>query len=121
MKEIVAIIRPNKMHKTIEVLGHLGFPAMTAWRIMGRGKQKAMAGEVSFDLAPEVLQQEGGMKYVPKRLISLLVDDEEVSLVVELIMRVNRSGQVGDGRIFVCPIEEAIRVRTRERGTAAIN
>ncbi|GAW93879.1 P-II family nitrogen regulator [Calderihabitans maritimus] len=121
MKEIVAIIRPNKMTRTKEVLSALGFPAFTASKVLGRGKQKGLAGEVSFEMRPELLSQKGGMKYVPKRLISLVVNDEDVSLVVEVIMRVNRTGEIGDGRIFVCPVEDAIRIRTRERGKAAIN
>lgn len=121
MKEIVAIIRPNKMTQTKEVLSALGFPAMTAHRVMGRGRQKAIIGEISFDIQkPELLKEEGTMRYIPKRLISLVVPDEDVSLVVEAIMRVNQTGQIGDGKLFVCPIEEAVRVRTKERGEDAI-
>lgn len=121
MKEIVAIIRPNKMAQTKEVLSALGFPAMTAHRVMGRGMQKAIIGEISFDIQkPELLNEEGTMRYIPKRLISLVVSDEDASLVVEAIMRVNQTGQIGDGKLFVCPIEEAVRVRTNERGDEAI-
>ncbi|MDH7578591.1 MAG: P-II family nitrogen regulator [Bacillota bacterium] len=121
MKEIIAIIRPNKMTRTREVLAALGFPALTAWRVLGRGKQKGLAGEVSFDVRPEVLKQEGGMKYIPKRLISLVVKDEDVPLVVYAIMKLNRTGQIGDGRIFVCPVDDAVRIRTQERSTTAIS
>ena len=60
------------------------------------------------------------MRYVPKRMISLVVPDEDASLVVESIMKVNKTGQIGDGKIFVCPIEEAVRVRTKETGEDAI-
>jgi nitrogen regulatory protein PII 2 len=120
MKEIVAIIRPNKMTRTKEVLATLGFPALTAWRVLGRGKQKGLAGEVSFEVGPEVLDQRGGMKYIPKRMISLVVEDEDVLLVVGAIIKVNRTGEIGDGRIFVCPVEDAIRIRTQERSVAAI-
>lgn len=121
MKEIIAIIRPNKMTQTKDVLNALGFPAMTAQRVMGRGKQKAIIGEVSFDIQNEnLLKEEGTMRYIPKRLISLVVPDEDVSLIVEAIMRVNQTGQTGDGKLFVCPIDEAVRVRTNERGTKAL-
>lgn len=120
MKEIMAIIRPNRMTKTSEVLSSLGFPAMTAWRVMGRGKQRGMAQEVAFDISPGLIQQ-SGMKYVPKRMISLVVDDADVALIVEVIMRVNRTGQAGDGRIFIAPIDEAVRVRTREHGEQALH
>lgn len=122
MKEIIAIIRPNKMTQTKNVLDTLGFPAMNARRVMGRGKQKAIIGEVSFDLKkPELLEESGTMRYIPKRLISIVLPDEDVSLVVEVIMRVNHTGQIGDGKIFVCPITEAVRVRTNERGETAIS
>jgi nitrogen regulatory protein PII 2 len=121
MKEIIAIIRPNKMAQTKDVLNALGFPAMTAQRVMGRGKQKAIIGEVSFDIQNEtLLKEEGTMRYIPKRLISLIVPDEDVSLIVEAIMRVNQTGQNGDGKLFVCPVDEAVRVRTNERGTKAL-
>jgi nitrogen regulatory protein PII 2 len=121
MKEIVAIIRPNKMAQTKEILSALGFPAMTAHRVMGRGRQKAIIGEISFDIKrPELLKEEGTMRYIPKRLISLIVPDEDTSLVVEAIMRVNQTGQIGDGKLFVCPVDEAVRVRTDERGEKAI-
>ena len=121
MKEIIAIIRPNKMTQTKDVLNALGFPAMTAQRVMGRGIQKAIIGEVSFDIQNEtLLKEEGTMRYIPKRLISLIVPDEDVSLIVEAIMRVNQTGQNGDGKLFVCPLDEAVRVRTNERGTKAL-
>jgi len=109
------------MEKTKEVLSALGFPAMTAHGVMGRGRQKAIIGEVSFYInEQELLKKEGTMRYIPKRLISLVVPDEDVSLVVETIMRINQTGQIGDGKIFVCPINDAIRVRTKESGEEAI-
>ncbi|MEW6770843.1 MAG: P-II family nitrogen regulator [Bacillota bacterium] len=120
MKEVIAIIRPNKMTRTKDVLSALGFPAMTACKVLGRGKQKGLAGEVSFPLGPELVQEEGGMRYVPKRLVSLVIEDEDVPLVVGAIMKVNRTGRIGDGRIFVCPVDDAVRIRTRERAAAAI-
>ncbi|MEN4007259.1 MAG: P-II family nitrogen regulator [Methanobacterium sp.] len=121
MKEIIAIIRPNKMTQTKEVLSALGFPAMTAHRVMGRGRQKAIIGEVSFDInEQELLKEEGSMRYMPKRLISLVVPDEDASLVVESIMRVNQTGQIGDGKLFVCPIDDSVRIRTNEHGEEAI-
>ncbi len=122
MKEIMAIIRPKKVSKTKEVLDSLGFPAMNAVRVMGRGKQKAILNEVSFEInKPELLEMEGSMRYIPKRMISLVVPDEDASLVVEAIMKVNHTGQIGDGKVFVCPIEEALRVRTMETGDDAIS
>ncbi|MCR4420416.1 MAG: P-II family nitrogen regulator [Clostridia bacterium] len=120
MKEIVAIIRPSKMTATKRVLEALGFPGMTAWKVLGRGKQKGIAGEVTFAVSPELQRQEGGMKYVPKRMVSVVLEDADVPLVVAAVMKVNRTGQIGDGRIFVCPVEEAVRIRTGEKGPAAL-
>ncbi|HMK53650.1 MAG TPA: P-II family nitrogen regulator [Methanobacteriaceae archaeon] len=121
MKEIIAIIRPNKMGRTKDVLDSLGFPSMTANRVLGRGKQKAILNEVTFEIKEaNLLEEEGSMRYIPKRLISLVVPEEDASLVVEAMMKVNHTGQIGDGKIFVCPIEDAIRVRTKENGEKAI-
>ncbi|ABR53977.1 nitrogen regulatory protein P-II [Methanococcus vannielii SB] len=121
MKEIIAIIRPNKMATTKNILEGLGFPSMTASRVFGRGKQKAIIQEISFEIQnKELLSQQGGMRYVPKTMLSLVVLDEDVNLVVEAIMKVNKSGQYGDGKIFVCPIEEVVRLRTFEKGDLAI-
>ena len=121
MKEVIAIIRPNKMARTKDVLSSLGFPSMTANRVMGRGRQKAILNEVTFEIKePTLLEEEGSMRYIPKRLISLIVPDEDASLVVEAIMKVNHTGQIGDGKIFVCPVEDAIRVRTKDTGEEAI-
>ncbi|MDO5835762.1 MAG: P-II family nitrogen regulator [Methanobacterium sp.] len=121
MKEITAIIRPNKINTTKMVLNTLGFPAMTAQRVLGRGKQKAILGEVTMAIDKTKLRdKQGTMPYIPKRMLTILVPDEDVSLVVEAIMRVNQTGQKGDGKIFVSPIDEAIRVRTGESGDKAI-
>lgn len=121
MKEIIAIIRPNKIARTKEVLDALGFPSMTANAVFGRGKQKAIIGEVTFDIQNEKLTaEEGNMRYIPKRMISLIVPDEDTSLVVESVMKVNNTGQIGDGKIFVCPMDDAVRVRTKETGDEAI-
>ncbi|BCV20472.1 P-II family nitrogen regulator [Moorella sp. Hama-1] len=120
MKEIIAIVRPNKITPTKEALAVLGFPALTACKVLGRGKQKGILGEVTFNVSPELQRQEGSMKYVPKRMISLVVADEDVPLVVAVLIKINRTGKVGDGRIFVCPVAEAVRIRTGERGQAAL-
>lgn len=122
MKEIIAIIRPNKMAQTKEVLDSLGFPAMTANRVIGRGNQKAIINEVNFDVDTSGIDPSDGrcLRYIPKRMITLVVIEEDVSLVVEALMKVNCTGQIGDGKIFVCPIEDAVRVRTKESGDEAI-
>ncbi len=122
MKEIVAIIRPKMVGKTKDALETLGFPSVTAIPVLGRGRQRGLVGEVNVDFRPGILDQvkNGGMKYIPKRQISIVVKDVHADLVVETITKVNQTGQIGDGKIFVCPIEEVLRVRTNETGEDAV-
>lgn len=123
MKEIIAIIRPKKMGPTRDALDKLGFPGLTAVPVLGRGKQRGILGEVDIDLRPGMLAEgvrSGGMKYVPKRLFSIVVSDPDADRVAQTIMRVNRTGEIGDGRIFICPIENVTRIRTDEQGEKAI-
>jgi nitrogen regulatory protein PII 2 len=94
---------------------------MTATKVLGRGKQKGLAKEVSFAVRPELSAQPGGMKYIPKRLISLVVNDADAPLVVGVIIKANQTGEIGDGRVFVCPIDDAVRIRTQERAEVAIS
>jgi nitrogen regulatory protein PII 2 len=115
MKEIIAVIRPNKIARTRDILAELGFPGMNAMKVLGRGKQKGIGSEVGFEVRGEN-STAMTMKYVPKRLITLVIPDEDVPLVTGVIMKANRTGEHGDGRIYVCPVENAVRIRTGERG-----
>ena len=128
MKEVIAIIRMNMMGQTKKALINAGFAAFTALKVMGRGK-----GLVDMDLihgAAEGLEDAipplvHGLRLIPKRLLYMVIPDEKVELLVETIMKVNRSGQgngnPGDGKIFVMPVIDAIRIRTRETGPEAIS
>jgi nitrogen regulatory protein PII 2 len=126
VKEVIAIIRPNKVTKTVKALEAVGFPALTVIKCFGRGKQRGYLSANLPDVVDiEKIVKEGEkeglfMKYIPKRMISIVVNDEDVPLVVGIIMKINRTGQIGDGRIFVLPVEDAIRVRTGETGESAI-
>ncbi len=125
MKEIITIIRPKKVTATKEALESLGFPSMTAVSVLGRGKQRGIAAELGIEIRPEVLARGkmAGMKYmeyIPKRLLSIIVCNEDVDEIVKTIIKVNQTDQIGDGKIFVCPVEDAIRVRTDEQGNEAI-
>lgn len=122
MKEIIAIIRPKKVGPTRNALEELGFPSMTATAVTGRGTQRGIAGEVNMECAPELLapNKPGGMKYIPKRLVSIMVQNSDVDAVVKTIIEVNQTGQIGDGKIFICPLDTAVRVRTDERGESAV-
>ena len=124
MKQIVAIIRMNKMNATKQALIDAGFPAFTVRKVLGRGK-----GNVDFRVihgaeagAPEAIARlkDDGPMLIPKRMMNLVVPDEAVPNLIETIIQVNRTNKRGDGKIFVLPIEEAIRVRTNERGAAAL-
>ncbi|WP_010254205.1 P-II family nitrogen regulator [Treponema primitia] len=121
MKEVIAIIRPKMVGKTKEALDALGHPSITALSVLGRGKQKGIAGEVDIEYRPHILEgKHSGMKYVPKRQLSMVVKDGDVDAVIKTIVDINRTGQVGDGKIFVCPVDEALRVRTGETGESAL-
>jgi nitrogen regulatory protein PII 2 len=122
MKEIIAILRPKKVGATRLALEELGFPSQTAVAVLGRGRQRGLTTEVDVDLSREALEKgkAGGMKYVPKRLLTLVVHDDEVDSIVKTIARVNRTGEIGDGKIFVSPIDDALRVRTSATGENAI-
>lgn len=120
MKEILAIIRPKQVSRTKDVLEKLGFPGFTAGYVLGRGKQRGIAGEITCELPADLHSVPGGSKYVPKRLVSLVVADEDVELVVKALIKVNQTKQFGDGRIFVCPVDNVVRVRTNEEGDAAL-
>ncbi len=124
MKEIIAIIRMNKVGVTRKALADAGFCRMTAAKVMGRGKSlKDMA---LLNNAPEenrdvILQSLlAGGRLIPKRMITILVNDQDVQKVVDTIIAVNKEGHVGDGKIFVLPVTDVIRVRTGERGEEAI-
>jgi nitrogen regulatory protein PII 2 len=124
MKEIIAVIRLNMINQTRQALVDMGFPAFTVRKVLGRGK-----GEVDFRVLnaaaeglPDAMAhlQGDGPPLVAKRVLNIVVPDEQVSKVVETIIATNKTGNRGDGRIFVVPIADAIRIRTREEGVAAL-
>lgn len=122
MKEVIAIIRPNRISATKEALADAGFPGITVISVLGRGKQRGIVGEVRINPTPELLAKGRniGMKFIPKRQIMLVIKDEDVAEVVKIIIRVNETAHIGDGRVFVAPIDNAVRVRTGEEGSQAI-
>ena len=125
MKEVMAIIRINKINETKRALAKAGFPSLTATgRVFGRGK-----GMVDFRVmkgaeegVPEAIAQLGAdPKMVPKRMLTLVVQDEKVELAVKTLIDTNKTGNSGDGKIFVLPIEDSYRVRTKERGVVTLD
>ena len=121
MKDVMAIIRLNRMNQTKKALDEAGISSMTATgNVLGRGK-----GNVDFRLVSgaqdgveEAISHLGskGPRLIPKRLISVVVPDQLVPKVVQTIIKVNQTGKPGDGKIFVLPVNEAYRVRTAETG-----
>jgi nitrogen regulatory protein PII 2 len=124
MKEIIAIIRRHRLPETKAGLLGIGVPALTMVSVEGRGKQKGLPGW-NYELDPTLTEDEEKntgiiMRFIPKRMIYTVVEDEDVPKVVETIIRTNQSGHIGDGKIFVCPLEDAVRVRTGENGEQAL-
>jgi nitrogen regulatory protein PII 2 len=118
MKEVLAIIQMNRMESTKDALDVIGIPSITVYKASGRGRQRGLQIPHPSKL-PQTDQT--SMKYIPKRMISIMVEDEFVPAVVAVITKVNRTGNYGDGRIFICPVDESIRIRTGERGSVAIS
>jgi nitrogen regulatory protein P-II 1 len=112
MKKIEAIIREEKLEAVREVLDNAGYHGMTVTEVSGRGKQGGVTlqwrvGEYHVD-------------FIPKLKIEVVILDEDVSRVLNAITSCARSGEMGDGKIFVIPVDNAIRVRTGEEGFNAI-
>ena len=127
MKEIMAIIRMNMINQTKQALLAEGFPAMNCRKVMGRGKQKVdftiiedmIAGyEITSPMVAEAITE--GHRLIPKRLLMMIVYDVDVKKVIDIIIGVNSKGKPGDGKIFVMPMKDAIRVRTGETGEDAV-
>ncbi len=124
MKEIMAVIRMNMMNQTKEALADAGFPAFFAREATGRGKglvpYTILEGAQKGHEEAVALLGEPGRLY-PKRVVTLVVEDEDVDEVVKTIMKINITGRPGDGKIFVTPVKDAVRVRTGETGAASID
>lgn len=138
MKEITAIIRRDKLPETKKAIEEIGYPSLTIQSVEGRGKQRgAMCAEMDYEM-PETFCTAVKLKptpssyalehtlpkvalYVPKRMLSIIVPDEAVENIVQGIMRVNKTGKRGDGKIFVASIESAIRIRTGEEDEKAVS
>lgn len=112
MKKIEAVIRPAKVGDVYAALAEAGCPGLTVSEIEGQGKQKG------------VEQEFRGKKYrtelMTKAKIEIIANDEDVEKLVDAICASALTGKAGDGKIFVYPVEESIRIRTKERGKAAL-
>jgi nitrogen regulatory protein PII 2 len=124
VKEVMAIIRMNRINQTKKSLTEAGSSSMHARECLGRGK-----GLVSMELLKgaeqgyeEAISQLGNsQRLIPKRIISIIVPDKLVPKAVSAIIAVNRTGKSGDGKIFVLPVSDAIRIRTGEAGDETLD
>lgn len=119
MREITAIIRMNKMNETKRALSEAGISSVTARNALGRGKgivdmQLLKGAELGYEEAISHLGQSG--RLIPKRMLLIIVPDKLVEKTVKTIIRVNQTGKSGDGKIYVMPCLDAVRVRTGEFG-----
>jgi nitrogen regulatory protein P-II 1 len=112
MKKIEAIIRPFKIDDVREALLEIGIKGMTITEVKGYGRQK---GHTEMYRGSEYQ-----IDFLPKMKIEIIAPDESIDKIVETIIKSAKTGQVGDGKIFIYPVAEVIRVRTEESGEAAL-
>lgn len=112
MKKIEAIIKPFKLDEVKEALHEVGLQGITVLEAKGFGRQK---GHTELYRGAEYV-----VDFLPKVKIEVVVDDDMLAKAVEAIQQTAQTGRIGDGKIFILPVEEAIRVRTGERGSEAI-
>ncbi len=112
MKKIEAIIKPFKLEEVKDALIKIGIGGMTVSEVKGFGQQK---GETEIYRGTEYV-----VDFLPKIKIEVVVKDEDAEKVIETIANTARTGRVGDGKIFVIPVEDVIRIRTGERGEQAV-
>jgi len=112
MKKIEAIIKPFKLDEVKEALSRAGINGMTVQEVKGFGRQK---GHTELYRGAEYV-----VDFLPKVKIEVLIDDDRAGEVVEAITSAARTGRIGDGKIFITPVEDVIRIRTGERGQEAV-
>ena len=112
MKKIEAIVRPEKLDAVVTALEKAGYPGIMITEIEGHGRQKG--------IKQQWRGEEFQVNFLPKMKVEIVVNDHEAENILHAIIEASSTGGVGDGKIFVSPVEEAIRIRTRERGTRAI-
>jgi nitrogen regulatory protein P-II 1 len=112
MKEIIAIIRPEKLENVKAALEEIGCHGMTVTEVKGRGRQLG------------VTESYRGSDYridlLPKTRLEIIVNDGELDEVIETIVKTAQTGDIGDGKIFISPVEEVVRIRTGEKGQKAV-
>jgi len=112
MKLIIAIIKPFKLEDVKDALVEIGIDGMTAAEVKGFGRQKGHA---------EIYRgSEYTVDFLPKMRLEIAVTDDMKDQVVETIVKIGQTGKIGDGKVFVLPMEDAVRIRTGEHGESAV-
>lgn len=112
MKKVEAIIKPFKLEEVKEALASVGCQGLTVAEVKGFGRQK---GHKELYRGAEYV-----VEFLPKVKLEVVVSDDKIEQVVEAIVKAASTGRIGDGKIFVSPIDDAVRIRTGESGDAAI-
>ena len=112
MKKIECIIKPFKMEEVKEALGSIGIAGMTVTEVKGFGRQK---GHTELYRGSEY-----SVDFLPKVKLEIVVTDDMVEKVIEIVKNTACTGKIGDGKIFVLPVEESVRIRTGEKGEKAV-
>ena len=113
MKKVEAIIKPFKLEEVKEALAGVGIQGLTVTEVKGFGRQK---GHKELYRGAEYV-----VEFLPKVKLEIVVSDDKCEPVVDAIVKAASTGRIGDGKIFVCPVEETIRIRTGESGETAIS
>lgn len=112
MKKIEAIVKPFKLDDVKESLNDIGIQGMTITEVKGYGRQK---GHKEIYRGAEYV-----VDFVPKIKVAIIVDDDRAEEVVDTICKASNTGKIGDGKIFIMPVDDVVRVRTGERGSDAL-
>ena len=112
MKKIEAIIKPFKLDEVKDALNSIGIKGMTVTEVKGYGRQK---GHTEIYRGAEYV-----VDFIPKIKLEIIIQEEQVEQVIDTITQIARTGKIGDGKIFVLPVERVIRVRTGETGNEAV-
>ena len=125
--EIIAVIRRHKIQETKEALSEEGFDQMTFYSVHGRGRQKGRGGLANeLDPGLNLINNKADIadnyySFLTKRLLSLVVKEDDAGKVVKVLIKINKTGHYGDGKIFVLPVRLTERIRTAEEGLYAIS
>jgi nitrogen regulatory protein PII 2 len=145
MKEIIAIIRTDAVESTKKALESVGVKGITFAEVIGRGRQRGtiqiqdreasvrrraggyilkQRGVITDEEYPQYtspVEKEFDLGFLPKKMLIMVTENDDVPSIVQALIRANQTGKHGDGRIFVCPLEDSIRVRTGEHGAQALS